>query len=602
MSFRNRLALFLMVTLVCVQAATAIFAYAYLRRQVVEQGKRDLSAAMQAFTRQIDFLSQRASDGVKVLALDYAFRSSVARSDYNTELSVLRNYGRRIGATRMLLVRLGGNIAADTAKTTRPGNAFPFPALLGAAASGDRSTALVTLANQIYWIVVVPVRAPIPIAFIAACIPLDDNLVNEMRRISSSRHTIILTTPDARGHWNVAAHTTDTAKISLPAISMARPALGVIMQNGSEVLAIVRPLQTARGSKPIAAVIEFPLAEVLGSYRGLIMPMLLVMGLALLAAVAGATFIVRRFSRPLEAVASAAQRIAAGDYSDPSLPTDNRDEIGHLAQAIEDMTHAIAERQAALTGAMETAELARLEAVKANEAKSQFLANMSHELRTPLNAIMGFSEMIAQQVLGAVGTPRYAVYAQNIHDSGEHLRTLVERMLDMAQAHAGELVVAREPLSPVVLLREAAEIHRGLARQARVSVIISPGPDAAQIDGDALRLRQGLANIVHNAIKFTPAGGTVTISTAIEGANLGIRVVDTGTGISADLLELVSKPFQRLRSALDGRHQGAGLGLAFATAVFELHGGSLVLASKAGEGTIVSILLPLSRPVISHAA
>src|ERR1700744_3638419 len=140
MSFRNRLALFLMVTLVCVQSATAIFAYAYLRQQVIEQGKRELSAAMQSFTRQIDFLSQRATDGVKVLALDYAFRAAIARSDHNTELSVLRNHGHRIGATRMLLLRLDGSIAADTATAEDAGKVFPFSTLLGTAAAEDQGT------------------------------------------------------------------------------------------------------------------------------------------------------------------------------------------------------------------------------------------------------------------------------------------------------------------------------------------------------------------------------------------------------------------------------------------------------------------------------
>jgi signal transduction histidine kinase len=602
MSFRNRLALFLMATLVCVQAATAIFAYAYLRQQVVEQGKRELSAAMQSFTRQIDFLSQRASDGVKVLALDYAFRAAIARSDHNTEISVLRNHGRRIGAARMLLVRLDGAIAADTARISHLGHVFPFPSLLSAAATGDRSTALVTLTDQIYWIVVVPVRAPVPIAFIAACIPLDNNLVDEMRRISSSRHAIALATRDSTGRWKMAAHTTGATGFALPVISTARPGIGIVTQHGAEMLAIAAPLQTAPGSSPIAAIIEFPLKEVLGTYRDLIMPMLAVLGLALLAAMGGATLIVRRFAHPLEAVASAAQQIAAGDYSTPSLSTNGRDEIGHLAQAIVEMTGAIADRQTALTCAMETAELARLEAVKANEAKSQFLANMSHELRTPLNAIVGFSEMIGQQVLGPVGAPRYLDYAQHIHDSGEHLRTLVERMLDLAQAHSGELAMSRDCVSASALLREAMEIHRGFARQAHVFVHMSPGADPARINGDALKLRQSFANIVHNAVKFTPPGGTVSISAGVESAHLRIRIADTGTGISPDLLLSVSKPFHRLKSALDGRHQGAGLGLAFARAIFELHGGSLALASSPGEGTTVSILLPLAQPVISNAA
>ena len=192
MSFRNRLALFLMATLVCVQAATAIFAYAFLRGQIIERGKRELSDAMQSFTRQVDFLSQRATDGVQVLALDYALRSAIGKSDHDTELSVLHNHGRRIGAARMMLVRLDGTISADTAQSRNSGGKFPFAALLGTAAESDRGTALVTLGNQVDWMIVVPVRAPLPIAFIAASIPLDNTLLDEIRRASSSPHPIVL--------------------------------------------------------------------------------------------------------------------------------------------------------------------------------------------------------------------------------------------------------------------------------------------------------------------------------------------------------------------------------------------------------------------------
>ena len=603
MSFRNRLALFLMVTLVCVQAATAIFAYTYLRQQLVDQGKRELSSAMQAFTRQLDFLAQRATDRVQVLALDYALRAAIANSDHDTELSVLRNHGQRIGAARMMLVKLGGAIAADTARATRAGTTFPFPALLEAAAAGDRGTALITLAGHIYWIVVAPVRAPVPIAFIAACIPVDGELLEEMRRISSSPHAIMLATQGANGRWSMAAHTRGDAGLDLDAI--AHDAQGVVIattHHGSESLAIVGRLRTAAGVRPIAAIIEFPLAEALGAYRGLITPMLLVMGLALLAAAAGATLIVRHAVRPLEALASAAQRIAAGDYSHPPQCGASRDEIGHLARAIENMTEAIAEREAALTGAMEAAELARVEAVAANDAKSQFLANMSHELRTPLNAIVGFSEMLEQQVLGPIGSPRYLEYARDIHHSGEHLRSLFERMLDLAQAESRNLSIAREPVRAFTLIREALEMHRSLARRARVSVVLVPGADRARIKGDALKLRQSIANVIHNAIKFTPPGGTVTISSRIESSHLAIRISDTGVGIDPECLKSVVKPFHRLRSALDGHHQGAGLGLAFASMIAELHGGAVSLTSKVGQGTEVTIQLPLLAGAIEHAA
>lgn len=602
MSFRNRLALFLMATLVCVQAATALFAYAYLRGQIVERGKRELSAAMQAFTRQVDFLAQRATEGVQVLALDYALRSAIAKSDHDTELSVLRNHGHRIGADRMMLVRLDGTISADTATAQRAGGKFPFAALLGTAAEGDRGTALVTLANHVYWMVVVPVRAPLPIAFIAAAIPLDGRMLDEIRRISSSPHPIALAARMAGGRWRVLARTHGNGQFDLPAIVEDAQAPNILLHDQSRALAIVAPLRTAEASAPVVAIIDFPLSEALAAYRGLVTPMLLMLGAALIIAAAGATFIVRRLSRPLESLAAAAQRIAAGDYSHSPLPQEGHDEIGRLTESITEMTGAIAEREAALTGAMEAAEIARVEAVQANEAKSQFLANMSHELRTPLNAIVGFSQMLEQQVLGPLGNSRYLQYARDIQESGEHLRDLFARMLDLAQAESHSLSISREPLLLGMLLREAVEMHRAFARRAKVELVLTPAVDAIRIDGDAQKLRQSFSNVIQNAIKFTPPDGNVTIANRVRRERVVIRISDTGVGIRPEHLQSVLKPFHRLRSALDGQHQGAGLGLAYTRAIAEMHGGSISVASAPGQGTVVTIELPVVQQAVEYAA
>ena len=602
MSFRNRLALFLMATLVCVQAATAIFAYAFLRGQIIERGKRELSDAMQSFTRQVDFLSQRATDGVQVLALDYALRSAIGKSDHDTELSVLHNHGRRIGAARMMLVRLDGTISADTAQSRNSGGKFPFAALLGTAAESDRGTALVTLGNQVDWMIVVPVRAPLPIAFIAASIPLDNTLLDEIRRASSSPHPIVLAAKTDNASWRVLARTKDIGDFDLPAIVQETRAPAIVVHNHSQALAIVAPLKTAEGSAPVAAIIDFPLSEALAAYRGLITPMLLMLGAALIVAAGGATLIVRRVSRPLELLAAAAQRIAAGDYTHPLLPSAGHDEIGRLTDSITDMTGAIAERESALTAAMEAAEIARVEAVKANEAKSQFLANMSHELRTPLNAIVGFSQMLEQQVLGPIGNQRYLQYARDIQGSGEHLRDLFERMLDLAQAESHNLSLSRAPLLVGMLVREAVELHRSYARRGEVELILAPGIEGIRIDGDAQKLRQSFSNVIQNAIKFTPPDGKVIIGSRVQRERVAIRISDTGVGIKPEHLQSVLKPFQRHRSALDGQHQGAGLGLPYAHAIAEMHGGSVSVASTVGQGTVVTIELPVVQQAVEYAA
>ncbi|HEV2560982.1 MAG TPA: ATP-binding protein [Rhizomicrobium sp.] len=602
MSFRNRLALFLVVTLIAVQALTVFFAYTYLRHDLVERGKRELAASMGVFTRQLTFLSDRVTDGVNVLSLDYALRAAIGQHDRDTELSALRNHGNRIGATRMMLVGLDGGISADTTAPQRSGDAFPFASLLQAAAENNEGTALATLGGQIYWIVVVPVRAPVPIAFIAACIPVNDALLEKLREISSTKRSVVLASLGPDGRWIVGAKSAASARhFHLPtAAHLTQSEASLANERGSEYLTVTAPLKTAAGSAPVVAIMDYPLDEALAAYRSLIAPMLFVLIFGLLAALAGAMLIVRSVSRPLEVLASAAKRIAGGDYSPPPR-LEQRDELGHLADALANMTQSIAEREAALKSAMEAMEMARNQAVQANDAKSQFLANMSHEFRTPLNAIVGFSEMMEQQVLGPIGTARYAEYAHDIHTSGQHLRGLVDRMLDLAEAESQRLTIARVPVSPGHMLRECVSALELFARQSGVRVHLRE--DAMPlVEGDEAKLRQAFVNLIHNAIKFTPAGGEVEISAAARNNRLAIRIADNGIGMEPELLPTVVRPFHRLRHAFDGQHQGAGIGLPFAKVVIELHGGSLLLSSAVGVGTTVLIELPVAAGALTNAA
>jgi len=333
MSFRHRLALFLVVTLVAIQLLTALFAYTYLRHDLVERGKRELVAEMGVFTRQLDFLSERVADGVQVLSLDYALRSAIAGHDYGTEISALRNHGRRIEASRMLIVGLDGLIAADTADQASA-RAFPYPTLLRQAAASDKGTALATMGGQIYWIVVVPVRAPVPIAFIAACIPVNDALLERLRAISSAPRAIVLATLGPNGHWMIAAESSVLARdVDLPSTAHVTALSSVITDAGKEYLRVTAPLKTVQGSAPVVAMLDYPLDEALAAYRGLVAPMLGVLLLGLLAMLAGAMLIVRGVSRPLEMLAGAAKRIATGDYTPPPRLS-QRDEVGHLGDAL----------------------------------------------------------------------------------------------------------------------------------------------------------------------------------------------------------------------------------------------------------------------------
>jgi two-component system, cell cycle sensor histidine kinase PleC len=235
------------------------------------------------------------------------------------------------------------------------------------------------------------------------------------------------------------------------------------------------------------------------------------------------------------------------------------------------------------------------ELANANKAKSMFLANISHELRTPLNAIIGFGEIMHRQILGPIGVPVYQEYAQHIRQSGMHLLCLVEQMLDLSKVEAGKLGIERLPTQPGLLLDESLVMLRPTAEAAQVEIVVQGAPSTWPVlECDPVKLKQVFVNILGNAIKFTPAGGKVTISGETEDVWLRIRVSDTGVGMRAEEIPLVVQPFYRTSSAYDAKHQGAGLGLPFAKGVVELHGGSLTIESRLALGTTVTIGLPLA--------
>lgn len=596
MNFRNRLALFLIATLIVVQALTAVFAYGVIRSNLFEQAQNQLKSTAAVFTRQLNVLSERVSDDVEVLSLDYGLRKAVAENDPATALSALRNHGNRVGATRMMLVGLDGKITADTTSENAVGTTFPFYDLIDTASANDQGTSLAVLDGAVYWIVVVPVRAPVPIAFIAACVPVNDALLEKLRQLSPISQSLAIATTNASGQWAIVSKTagySPSVRFASPTTLMPENSVVATEQKGDH-LAMMARLTTSKTSRPVVAVLDYSVAEALSSYRVVITPMLLVLGGALIVTLLGAMLIAHGVSRPLEALASTARRIAKGDYT-LMPPIGRRDEIGELSSALNNMTQSIAERETALKGAVSSLELARNQAVKASEAKAQFLSNMSHELRTPLNAIIGFSEMIHRQMLGPITVPRYVEYARHVFDSGAHLLVQVQEMLDLSDAESGKLVLSRKHVQPGRLLAASLETLAPLAAKSKVKLeILGDIGSWPLVDADAAKLQQSLSNIVHNAIKFTPANGAVTVCGDCVGDMLKITVTDTGVGIRPEDLALVVRPFHRKKPAFDAVHQGAGLGLPFAKTIIDLHGGTLNLQSTQSIGTTVTIELPLA--------
>lgn len=236
---------------------------------------------------------------------------------------------------------------------------------------------------------------------------------------------------------------------------------------------------------------------------------------------------------------------------------------------------------------------ARSAAEAADAAKTRFLATMSHELRTPLNAIIGFSEMIAQEQALMLGAAQRKEYAELINASGQHLLSVVNGILDMSKMESGNYEIAPEPFAPRASLLHCCNLLALKARENGIDLITDAPQDLPVMTGDPRAFKQIVLNLVANAIKFTERGGQVSVSAAVTGSQLTLRISDTGVGIAPDDLERVGAPFFQAGKTYQRRHEGTGLGLSIVKSLVALHLGELAVQSRLGEGTAVTVKLPL---------
>ncbi|MBV9347715.1 MAG: PAS domain-containing sensor histidine kinase [Pseudolabrys sp.] len=235
---------------------------------------------------------------------------------------------------------------------------------------------------------------------------------------------------------------------------------------------------------------------------------------------------------------------------------------------------------------------ARAEAERANAGKSRFLATMSHELRTPLNAIIGFSDMMTNAAI-AIDETRRREYARLINESGRHLLSVVNGMLDMSKMDTGNFEIAPEPFVPGPVIAGCCDLLALKAREAGVDLSLRTAAGLPELVADRRALNQILINLISNAIKFTERGGTVTVSATCEGRQLVVAVADNGVGIAEADLPRLGEAFFQARGSYDRRHDGTGLGLSIVKGLVRLHGGNFAVASRLGEGTTVTVTLPL---------
>jgi signal transduction histidine kinase len=219
---------------------------------------------------------------------------------------------------------------------------------------------------------------------------------------------------------------------------------------------------------------------------------------------------------------------------------------------------------------------------------------MSHELRTPLNAVIGFAEVIRDELLGPVGRKQYQEYAGDICKAGTHLLDLINDILSVSRIDLGKVRLNETELNLEPVIRSAMRLLGRRAEEKSITIAVDLAPNLPALAADERALKQVLVNLLTNAVKFSDEESRIVVS-ARENDGLVIAVTDSGIGIDAEILDKVKQPFFQAEAALERRFEGAGLGLAIADGLMQLHGGSLEIESVVGQGTTVTLRFPVTR-------
>ena len=248
-------------------------------------------------------------------------------------------------------------------------------------------------------------------------------------------------------------------------------------------------------------------------------------------------------------------------------------------------------------------EDARRAAESANRAKSHFLATMSHELRTPLNAVIGFSDLIQNEILGAISPPKYKEYARDINISALNLLAVINDILDMAKIEDGKMVLFEEAVNLGHMVKSAMHFVAARAHQNNIVLAEDVPADLPTLMADQRAIRHMLLNLLSNAVKFTPSGGNIIVRVRrVKDGGIELAVTDTGVGMSPEHIEIALTPFGQVANDYTRKHDGTGLGLPLVKSFAELHGAAFQIDSALGQGTSIRVTFPAERSIEASLA
>ncbi len=590
---------------------TLFSVYSAAYNQAEREFNTRLNVGQNVFLNELTVTKANFESNVETITKDWALRSAVGQGvDGDSIVSILSNHSSRIDADAALIVDNEFQSVALYSKDRQV--VFQLENLN--LQQQDKEMAWLSLVNdEVFLLSAEPILAPSKIGWLIMAKKLDADFLERIKNlisldinllvISDKKRVNPLSTMESekRGQYWL---NKQSSEFSADETNLQTKA-DIVQVDGEELIVLPFVL-TTYGEYTFVLVLQDSFSESLKSFNTFLLELVPFFVVGILLAIVGSYYIARSISRPVGRLLEAAKRIASGHYTE-QIRVSEKSELSELASEFTHMQEAVMEREIKIKEQAEEikqANKSKFEVVIANKqkqmaeeatrAKSRFLANVSHEIRTPLNALIGYSEMLSDD---KASEDQQATAVKAINNSGRHLLSIVNDVLDVSKIEADKLELEHIDINLSELLNEVKSSMQGLAAEKGIRFeLYRHYPLPAEFNSDPTRLRQILFNLCNNALKFTDSG-EVGLSVFLNqfGRQLQFDIRDTGLGMTQDQQQKLFSAFSQADQSTSRKYGGTGLGLYICKELVELLGGHISVSSEQGVGSTFSVFIPWEK-------